>query len=146
MQLKVQESDAMGQEEKREEARKDRRDQEIIGQMWVLIAVGLSVFLGGFAVWSLDNAYCSKLIKWRREIGLPWGILLEGHGWWHLMTGYGAYFYIVWGVWLRQCLNGKADEYELVWPSWLASIPRVVKREYPAGMSGAANGDAKKTS
>jgi len=55
-------------------------------------------------------------------------------------------FYIVWGIWLRQCLNGKADEYELVWPSWFGSIPRVVKREFPEGMNGAANGDVKKTS
>jgi hypothetical protein len=46
------------------------------------IGFGLSIFLGGFAIWHLDNEYCSKLIKWRREIGMPWGFVLEGHGWW----------------------------------------------------------------
>ena len=62
--------------------REDLRDQEILRTMWKMIATGLSIFLGGFAVWNLDNVYCSKLIKWRREIGMPWGFVLEGHGWW----------------------------------------------------------------
>ena len=81
--------------EKREAVRIDTRDQKIITLMWQTIGLGLGVFLGGFVLWSLDNAYCSTLRKWRHELGLPWGILLEGHGWWHLMTGFGAYFYIV---------------------------------------------------
>ncbi len=61
---------------------KDRRDRRILGTMWIMIACGLSTFSGGFAIWGLDNVYCSKLRMWRREVGLPWGILLEGHGWW----------------------------------------------------------------
>lgn len=60
----------------------DRRDERILTLMWILVGVGLSVFLGGFAIWSLDTKYCSQLRSWRREIGLPWGVLLEGHGWW----------------------------------------------------------------
>lgn len=91
---KVRESDVMTEAEKIEEARKDSRDQETISRMWAMIGFGLSVFLGGFGIWNLDNIYCTKLRTWRHEIGLPWGILLEGHGWWHLMTGFGAYFYI----------------------------------------------------
>ncbi len=42
------------------------------------------------------------------------------------MTGTGAYFYIIWGIWLRHCLNGKQDDYELEWPS-LLSLPEIVK-------------------
>jgi dihydroceramidase len=75
-----------------EERRQDERDLTILRTMWKMIAVGLSIFLGGFGLWLIDNLYCSKLRRWRHEIGLPWGILLEGHGWWHLMTGIGAYF------------------------------------------------------
>jgi dihydroceramidase len=59
-----------------------QRDEQILRDMWWMIAVGLSVFLGGFGIWTLDNKYCSTLRRWRREVGLPWGILLEGHGWW----------------------------------------------------------------
>jgi dihydroceramidase len=66
-----------------EQKRKDTRDVKILKTMWAMIAYGLSIFLGGFAVWSLDNVYCGTLRRWRREIGLPWGVLLEGHGWWY---------------------------------------------------------------
>lgn len=44
------------------------------------------------------------------------------------MTGVGAYFYIVWCIWLRHCLNGRQDEYELVWPSLFTSVPSCVRR------------------
>lgn len=111
----------------KEQQRRDDRDRKILKTMWLMIACGLSIFLGGFGIWNLDNMYCSRLRKWRHEIGLPWGIFLEGHGWWHLMTGTGAYFYIVWGVWLRHCLNGRQEEYKLVWPSVFTSLPSVVK-------------------
>lgn len=82
--------------ETRETQRIDDRDRRILAQMWLMVATGLGVFLGGFAIWQLDNIYCSTVRRWRHELGLPWGIVLEGHGWWHLMTGAGAYFYITW--------------------------------------------------
>lgn len=43
----------------------------------------------------------------------------------HLMTGTGAYFYLVWGIWLRHCLNERQDEFELSWPS-IFSMPDIV--------------------
>lgn len=59
----------------------------------------------------------------------------------HLMTGTGAYFYITWGIWLRHCLNGKQDEFDLYWPSKLTSLPAIVKHTGPpAKMNGKANG------
>jgi dihydroceramidase len=60
----------------------DRRDAKILAAMWTMIACGMFMFLAGFVIWSLDNRYCSTLRRWRRSVGLPWGILLEGHGWW----------------------------------------------------------------
>lgn len=59
-----------------------RRDMDIIDEMWLMVALGLSIFLGGFGIWALDNKYCSTLRTWRHQVGLPWGLLLEGHGWW----------------------------------------------------------------
>jgi len=58
------------------------------------------------------------------------------------MTGIGAYFYIIWGIWLRHCLNGKQDQFDLVWPRLVTSIPLVVRRS--SHENGAANGDPKK--
>lgn len=112
-------------------ATQDKKDEAILRTMWSMIAIGLSIFLGGFGIWSLDNHYCTTLRVWRHELGLPWGILLEGHGWWHLMTGVGAYFYITWGIWLRHCLNKRQDEFEMVWPDLLC-LPKVERRPEPS--------------
>lgn len=102
------------------------RDLKTLKTMWIMVVYGLSMFLGGFAIWTLDNFFCSTLRSWRQRIGLPWGILLEGHGWWHLMTGIGAYLYIIWGIWLRHILNKEQDQYTLVWPHvW--SFPEIIR-------------------
>ena len=66
----------------------------------------------------------------------------KAHGIRHLMTGTGAYYYIVWGIWLRHCLNYRQDEYELAWPNFWTT-PEVVKRR-GAVADGRANGSAKK--
>ncbi|KAG8625821.1 hypothetical protein KVT40_006222 [Elsinoe batatas] len=66
----------------KERLRQEKRDKEILTTMWTMIAFGLTIFLGGFGLWTIDNEYCSTLRRWRHAIGLPWGILLEGHGWW----------------------------------------------------------------
>jgi len=110
------------------QAAHDQRDRMIIKEMWLMVALGLSIFLGGFGIWALDRVYCSKIRRWRHAIGLPWGILLEGHGWWHIMTGIGSYFYIVWAIWLRHCLNDRKEEYVLNWPSVFA-LPEVISVE-----------------
>ncbi|EED24287.1 alkaline dihydroceramidase Ydc1, putative [Talaromyces stipitatus ATCC 10500] len=58
------------------------RDLKTLKTMWFMVVYGLAMFLGGFAIWNLDNFFCNTLRSWRQQIGLPWGILLEGHGWW----------------------------------------------------------------
>jgi dihydroceramidase len=54
------------------------------------------------------------------------------------MTGIGAYMYIVWGIWLRHCLNFRQDEYQLVWPG-LTAVPVIVKQD-KLHINGHANG------
>lgn len=64
------------------------------------------------------------------------------------MTGFGSYCYVVWGIWLRHCLNGRQEDFRLKWPSYF-SIPEVVPREQHLKLSntnGHTNGHAKKTS
>ncbi len=65
-----------------EDLRAKTRDMAILRKMWKIVACGLSAFAGGFLIWNLDSEFCSTLRSWRREIGLPWGILSEGHGCW----------------------------------------------------------------
>lgn len=117
---------SMGPREKETSRGEDLRDKEILKTMWTMIAVGLFMFLGGFGLWGIDNRFCNKLRQVRRDVGLPWGVLLEGHGWWHLMTGTGAYYYIMWAIWLRHCLNGRQEEFYMDWPHvW--NLPAVMK-------------------
>ncbi|KAG9768705.1 putative alkaline dihydroceramidase Ydc1, partial [Aureobasidium melanogenum] len=145
---------------KQQQEYENQRDMQILKSMWLLVGFGVSIFLGGFAIWGIDNQYCSTLRRWRRAIGMPWGFLLEGHGWWHLMTGIGAYCYIVWGIHLRHILNGDQEHYRMVWPSFWR-LPEIVKVSEPPARdstgkaangavadgevnSGHLNGDAKK--
>ena len=48
------------------------------------------------------------------------------------MTGIGAYLYIIWGIWLRHCLNGRQDEYQLWWPHFW-NFPDVLRTGRRAG-------------
>lgn len=73
---------SMNVDEKEISRSAESRDAKILSTMWVMIVTGLSIFLTGFLIWNLDNIFCPKLRVWRRQIGLPWGMILEGHGWW----------------------------------------------------------------
>ncbi|WFD32646.1 hypothetical protein MSPP1_003695 [Malassezia sp. CBS 17886] len=57
--------------------------------------VGTGVFLLGFFVWNIDNIYCGWLRGMRDAVGYPWAVLLEGHGWWHILTCTGAYLILL---------------------------------------------------
>jgi len=56
----------------------------------------------------------------------------------------------MWGIYLRHCLDGDQDLYELQWPRLITSLPAVVlKKKKGGGMqngssSGQQNGHAKK--
>lgn len=56
------------------------------------------------------------------------------------MTGIGAYMYIIWGIWLRHCLNNRQEEYYLWWPHFW-NFPQVLR----TGLGPQENGSSKKT-
>lgn len=70
-------SKANGYLDEVEHARIDCREVQIPSDIWRLVTYGL-----GFLIWNLDTVFCSILRRWRRGIGLPWGLLLEVRGWW----------------------------------------------------------------
>ncbi|KJA28533.1 hypothetical protein HYPSUDRAFT_177683 [Hypholoma sublateritium FD-334 SS-4] len=53
---------------------------------------GAIMFAVGFGVWNLDNIFCGHLTNWKLSLGWPWAFLLEGHSWWHVLTGLGTYY------------------------------------------------------
>ncbi|KAI1304725.1 alkaline dihydroceramidase [Xylaria venustula] len=126
------------------QAREDKRStsspvpstRAFLSQMWIMVATGLSIFLGGYLIWNLDNIYCDTIRRWRHQIQLPWAVVLEGHAWWHLMTGIGAYYSIVWRVWIHRCLDGDEDKFRLYWPS-VFYLPEVrTVEDLPSGLEG----------
>ncbi|KAK3936302.1 alkaline ceramidase 3 [Diplogelasinospora grovesii] len=99
---------------------------QLMGRMHALAWTGIIMFLSGFCLWSLDTIFCRHIITARNRILLPWAALLEGHGWWHILTGL-AYHLITWRVWLSRCLDGSEREFMLDWTP-LRSAPQVVPR------------------
>jgi dihydroceramidase len=65
--------------------RNDDRAREALKNMWIMVACGIGTIGLGFLVWNLDTIYCSNIRRWRRQVGLPWGVLLEGHAWWYVL-------------------------------------------------------------
>lgn len=62
-----------------------------------MILLGLVSVAAAFILWNLDTIYCGQLIVARRYVGMPWGFFLEGHAYWHLLTGLGGYYIITYG-------------------------------------------------
>lgn len=50
---------------------------------------GMFMFLAGFFLWNMDNIFCHHLTATKNSMKLPWSVVLEGHGWWHILTGLG---------------------------------------------------------
>lgn len=49
----------------------------------------------GYLLWQLDFIFCSELTALKHAVGIPWGFLLELHGWWHILTAIGAHTFMV---------------------------------------------------
>ncbi|KAF8971698.1 ceramidase [Flammula alnicola] len=56
---------------------------------------GAILFALGFGVWNLDNIFCHTLTRWKVAVGWPVAFLLEGHSWWHVLTGLGTYYMFI---------------------------------------------------
>lgn len=45
-------------------------------------------------LWTVDLTWCPPLRALREAVGQPWGVVLELHGWWHVLTAVAASRYI----------------------------------------------------
>jgi hypothetical protein len=59
------------------------------------LLTGIGFFAGGFVVWNIDNIFCDQLKAIRGVVGPHLGMLVQGHGYWHLGTSYGSYLIFV---------------------------------------------------
>ncbi|QPG76534.1 hypothetical protein FOA43_003923 [Brettanomyces nanus] len=91
-------------------------DNKVRKLEYKLIGLALGFFALGFLIWNIDNLFCSPITLFRRNVlGLPLGFLTEGHGWWHIFTGMGIYYFILYNEILSTWIRGAEKEYKLIW-------------------------------
>lgn len=56
-------------------------DREVVRDMKQLALYGAVSWLGGYALWNVDNEFCAELRGIRDVVGMPLGFVLEFHGW-----------------------------------------------------------------
>lgn len=90
------------------------KSKEIRHYLYRMLTLAFSLFAFGFFVWNLDNVYCSNVRSWRRDyLGWPLGFFLEGHGWWHLFTGLGIYYFVAYNMIMSVYMKGEGHLYTI---------------------------------
>ncbi|ODQ79836.1 hypothetical protein BABINDRAFT_161521 [Babjeviella inositovora NRRL Y-12698] len=84
-------------------------------QLFTTMYMAVVIFLTGYFLWNMDIHFCGLWRLTRRSWGMPYGFVLEGHGWWHLLTGTGVYYYVVYLEYLRAHMLGRAQLYNFQW-------------------------------
>ncbi|EPE27582.1 hypothetical protein GLAREA_04373 [Glarea lozoyensis ATCC 20868] len=91
-------------------------DPAVLKDVRLLAVFGAIFFASGFAIWNVDIMMCNTLTAWKRTIGLPWSFVLELHGWWHILTGLGAYIFIALVEYLTSEEAGQPLGSRFAWP------------------------------
>lgn len=89
------------------------KDDVIRKELYRVMITGVITFLFGYFLWNLDIHFCSFVRYTRRAWGMPYGFILEGHGWWHIFTGTGVYYYLIYEEYLRCFLKNTDKFYKL---------------------------------
>ncbi|OCF43907.1 dihydroceramidase [Kwoniella heveanensis CBS 569] len=88
------------------------------------MAWGIATFALGFAIWNVDNVFCETLRTIREFLG-PLGVFVEGHAYWHLMTGYGAFLIFTASVLLHLAIKVSPDAYDFDEKAWFPVVKPV---------------------
>lgn len=92
------------------------------------LGFGVGVFALGFAIWNADNYFCEHLRAARaylQDRGLGGlGHFTEGHGWWHLLTGYGAQQIFTACIELCLCHKTSPDAWSYDNSAWVPIVHR----------------------
>ncbi|KAG4033793.1 hypothetical protein MFRU_004g02960 [Monilinia fructicola] len=91
-------------------------DVAVQQQVKKLVTYGGVIFVSGFLLWNIDNGFCRALTDAKRSVGMPWSFVLELHGWWHILTGIGAYIFIALVEYLTSEEAGQALGQSFAWP------------------------------
>ncbi|EDO16873.1 hypothetical protein Kpol_1024p27 [Vanderwaltozyma polyspora DSM 70294] len=103
------------------------KDKKAKKNLFSCMILGATTFVLGFLFWNLDNQFCNTWIFLRRTyLHLPLGLFFEFHGWWHLLTGTGVYYYIIYLQYQRIIILDQEDTFMLIW-RW-GIIPELVRK------------------
>lgn len=78
------------------------------------ISTGNALF--AYFLWNVDVTFCSTLTRWRRTIGMPWGVALELHGWWHVLTAVSCYTFMALIEFLTSPEDDESHALGFLWP------------------------------
>ncbi|SMR44974.1 unnamed protein product [Zymoseptoria tritici ST99CH_3D1] len=73
--------------------------------------------LFAYFLWNLDVNFCSTLTRWKHGVGMPLGILLELHGWWHMLTAVSCYTFMALIEFLTSTDDESSHALGFVWPA-----------------------------
>ena len=106
----------------------ETKDPLVKKNLYNTMGMGIITFALGFILWELDQLFCPLWIHIRRDyLKLPLGVLLEFHGWWHLLTGIGVYSYLVFLHYLRVLNLQKGGDFTFIW-RW-GILPELIKND-----------------
>jgi len=88
-------------------------------------STGAVLFVLGFLIWNLDNIFCHTLMKWKVSVGWPAAFLLEGHSWWHVLTGAGAYYKFIGIQYITLCTKDEPENYTVEYRYGLPHVTRL---------------------
>lgn len=100
------------------------KKKSIIGK---LFGRGAGMFALGFFIWNMDNIYCDTLTHWKVFIGWPRAFLLEGHSWWHVLTGAGTYYMFIGIQYFTLCAKDDQRNYTLGYKLGLPHVTHIQK-------------------
>lgn len=102
-----------------------------------LATLGGGLALFAYFLWNIDVHFCVPLTKVKRSLGMPWGILLELHGWWHILTAIAAYIFMALIEFLTAPKEAQTHGLGFAWPA------KAVLEQFGLGESKPQNGHAK---
>jgi len=106
----------------------NRLDPQKRAEITSMFLWGVVWFLSGFFIWNLDNIFCGTLTGWKKQLGWPAAFLLEGHSWWHLLTGVGSYLMWMGTTYLVLSVKDDPKKYKLDYDmGWFPRV-QVVKK------------------
>ncbi len=60
-------------------------------------------------MWNVDNQACLWIRPFKHQLGYPWRIFFELHGWWHFFTAYCGYGQTIALLFMKLKVMGRKD-------------------------------------